>query len=96
MSSRLKRRQKSKQQSGKPKQSSANWMQRVGNEQHVPYWKTLVPVLVPMVGRLKCMLKCIMVVMVFVASFSTPRILLQEYLSHQKITTLEMAGKVCG
>jgi len=32
---------------------------RIGGKQRVPYWKTLVPVLVPVVGRLKCMMKCI-------------------------------------
>ncbi len=33
--------------------------ERIGGKQRAPYWKTLVPVLVPVVGRLKCMVKCI-------------------------------------
>ncbi len=32
---------------------------RIGGKQRAPYWKTLVPVLVPAVDRLKCMVKCI-------------------------------------
>ncbi len=32
---------------------------RIGGKQRAPYWKTLVPVLVPEVGRLKCMVNCI-------------------------------------
>jgi len=32
---------------------------RIGGEQRAPYWKTLVPVLMPVVGRLKCKVKCI-------------------------------------
>jgi len=32
---------------------------RIGGKQHALYCKTLVPVLVPVVGRLKCMVKCI-------------------------------------
>ncbi len=31
----------------------------IGRKQRAPYCKTLVPVLVPVVGRLKCMVKCI-------------------------------------
>ncbi len=32
---------------------------RIGGKQRAPYWKTLVPVLVTVVCRLKCMVKCI-------------------------------------
>jgi len=32
---------------------------RIGGKQRAPCWKTLVPVLVPVVGRLKCKVKCI-------------------------------------
>jgi hypothetical protein len=32
---------------------------RASGKQRAPYWQTLVPVLMPVSGKLKCMLKCI-------------------------------------
>ncbi len=64
---------------------------RIGGKQRAPQWKTLEPVLVPVVGRLKCMVKSIKG-----GDGVCGKLLARILRSQQKITTLGMAAKACG
>ncbi len=60
---------------------------RIGGKQRAPYWKTLVPVLVPVVGRLKCIKG---------GDGVCGKLEFQENCGQQKITALGMAAEACG